>query len=232
MRASARPRQPLGGLVAVAPPPPPRGSRLLPGLGGVRKPEGGPCECERPRAPAPRRAPGLCASWSFFGGGGGVSRAGASECPVLAGERVCVLTLPSPAPRSGPRLSFPPLASLPGADGPNPNHLCTGETQLLLRAPGGGRDKAIPQRGHRCLLPPRLLPLSRLTLPPWEGCLEGSGRPKPKPRSASYDQLGVCLLLPRAQVWEQASVQNMSEGGDGQGRGVGEDHHQRGRHAT
>lgn len=233
MRASARPRQPLGGLVAAALPPP-RGSRPLPGLGAVREPEGGPSECERSRAPAPRGAPGLCASWSFVGCGGGVSRAGASERPVLVGERVCACHCRSrplagllgsplpllPRPLALPAQTQPPVhARNPTPPAPRP----------------GGRQGAGPRRrgGRSRLLPPRrFLPLPRLTLPPWEGCLEGSGRPKPKPRSASYDQLGVCLLLPRAQVWEQASVQNMSEGGDGQGRGVGEDHHQRGRHAT
>lgn len=163
----------------------------------------------------------------------------ASECPVLAGECVCACSCSAPhhplAPRWGSWPFFPPPASLPGAACPNPNHLCTEETQLLpLRALGGRQGQGHRRRGgrHRLLPPCRLLPLPRLTLPPREGCLEGSGRPKPKPRSASYDQLGVCLLLPRAQVGEQASIQNMSEGGDGQGRGVGEDHHQRGRHAT
>lgn len=157
-----------------------------------------------------------------------------SECPVLAGELVCACpcsTPPPPALRWGSRLSFTPSASLPGLPAQTPTTCAP--TPPAPRP--GGEAGAGPRRrgGCRRLLPPcRLLPLPRLTLPPREGCLEGSGRPKPKPRSASYDQLGVCLLLPRAQVGEQASVQNMSEGGDGQGRGVGEDHHQRGRHAT
>ena len=177
-----------------------------------------------------------CALPHLLGEGeGGVSR-GPSVRVSSPNPGACVcLPLPPRTPRLGPRLSFPPFCL--------PPQLCLPQPQPPVhprnltppaRRPGGEAGAGPSRRGGRrhLLPPPRLLPLPRLTLPPREGCLEGSGRPKPKPRSASYDQLGVCLLLPRAQVGEQASVQNMSEGGDGQGRGVGEDHHQRGRHAT
>ena len=188
------------------------------------------------RAADPRSALGLCASLPFWGWGG-----------VSPAQSILVLAPTSwdpgpfglsPRPRSSPPAST--RFCLPKSQPPVHHRKPT----LPAPRPGGvgGEAGAEPlrRRGRHHLLPPpppppppcRLLPLPVLTLPPWEGCLEGSGRPKPEPRSASYDQLGVCLLLPRAQVGEQASVQNMSEGGDGQGRGVGEDHHQRGRHAT
>lgn len=143
---------------------------------------------------------------------------------------------PDRVPSLGPRSFVPPPASLPTAAYPNPT-TCAPEkpnSSRLVLPRGRGAGAGLRRRGgsHHLLPPPRLLPLPCLTLPSREGCLEGSGRPKPEPCSASYDQLSVCLLLPRAQVGEQASVQNMSEGGDGQGRGVGEDHYQRGRHAT
>lgn len=223
MTASSRPRRTCCCCAAAAAGKPP-----LPGSGRSES-RGRP---ERVSArPGPRSAPGRAPPGPRRGVPGRVS-----ERPVLAGERACACpALPHPGPSLGfLALRPPPPASLPGAACPNPNHLCTRETQLLpLGAPGGDGGRATPQRGP---LPPPASspspPRPGLTLPPREGCLEGSGRPKPKPRSASYDQLGVCLLLPRAQVGEQASIQNMSEGGDGQGRGVGEDHHQRGRHAT
>lgn len=165
--------------------------------------------------------------------GGACPGARAFACPVLAGEREG-LFLPPRAPRLGPRLASFLLPSSPELPAQTPTTCAPEKPNSSCSAPRGKAGAGPSRRGglHRLLPPPRLLPLPRLTLPPWEGCLEGSGRPKPKPRSASYDQLGVCLLLPWAQVGEQASVQNMSEGGDGQGRGVGEDHHQRGRHAT
>lgn len=111
--------QPLGGLVAAALRPPPLESRPLPGLGAIREPEGGRCECERARAPASRSAPGLCVRFLvFWGERGGVSRAAGSECPVLVGECVCVLVPASPDPSPGSSaLLFPscllPLRSLP-----------------------------------------------------------------------------------------------------------------------
>lgn len=185
------------------------------------------------RVADPRSALGLCASRSF-GGWGACPRPGASLC------------LPPPPETRDPWLESWTLVStscLPRFCQPKSQPPVHQRNPTPPASRPGGREEvgAEPRRrrGRYRLLPPpppppprRLLPLPVLTLPPWEGCLEGSGRPKPEPRSASYDQLGVCLLLPRAQVGEQASVQNMSEGGDGQGRGVGEDHHQRGRHAT
>lgn len=190
------------------------------------------------RAPRPLavRLDCACASSSFWGEreGGCVPGHRVRVSSLSRGVCVCVLVpaSPDPSPRSSALLS--PSCLLPPHSLPKPPTTCAPEKPNSSRsAPRGEAGAGPSRRGGRRLLPPcRLLPLPRLTLPPWEGCLEGSGRPKPKPRSASYDQLGVCLLLPRAQVWEQASVQNMSEGGDGQGRGVGEDHHQRGRHAT
>lgn len=214
---------------------PPR-EPAAPRLGAVWEPEGGPCECERARAADPRSAPGLCTSFSG-GRGGACLRPRASLCPVQAGWRLSVLASLSPGPslESSALLSptcLPPRRSLPKSQPPVHRRNPTPPARRPGGEAGTGPSRRGGRRRRRLLPPPRLLPLPRLTLPPREGCLEGSGRPKPEPRSASYDQLGVCLLLPRAQVGEQASVQNMSEGGDGQGRGVGEDHHQRGRHAT
>lgn len=72
------------------------------------------------RAPRPLavRLDCACASSSFGGRGGGVSRAAGSECPVLVGECVCVLVPASPDPSPGSSaLLFPscllPLRSLP-----------------------------------------------------------------------------------------------------------------------
>ena len=69
---------------------------------------------------------------------------------------MCVLALLPRAPRLGPRLSFSPPDSLPGAASPNPNHLCTREIQLLsLRAPGGRQGQGHAAEGAAaasCLL--------------------------------------------------------------------------------
>lgn len=168
--------------------------------------------------------------------------------PGLRGERPASVSVRSPrgacarrpcAPRPAPRWAAglcaprppPSLPPSPALRARTPT-TCAPEEPNSSRAPRGAGGRATPRRGPPPPPRRRLPSPPGLTLPPREGCLEGSGRPERKPRSASYDQLGVCLLLPRAQVGEQASVQNMSEGGDGQGRGVGEDHHQRGRHAT
>lgn len=133
-----------------------RGEAAAPGLGAAGEP-GAARVSERAR-PEPRRAPGLCASRPFGGQcpGESVGVSGPS-----GGVCVCVLPLLSrtPAPRWGSWLSFPP-ASLPGAACPNPNHLCTRETQLLPRraAPRGEPGAGPRRRGGRCrLLPPRRL---------------------------------------------------------------------------
>lgn len=114
---------------------------------GLGEPEGAPCECERARAPDPRGAPGLCANSPFRGEGGGVSRARASECPVLAGE-VCVCPrLPGPLAwvLGSPFPSLPPSPELPAQ---TPTTCAPEKPNSSCSAPrGGGRGRAKPQRG-------------------------------------------------------------------------------------
>lgn len=57
---------------------------------------------------------------------------------------------------------------------------------------------------------------------PEEGLLEGTSCPP----SLIYDQLGVCLILPWAQIGEQATLQIMPEGRDGQRGRLGQNHDQ------
>lgn len=64
----------------------------------------------------------------------------------------------------------------------------------------------------------------------WARRNKGYYRSTSGPPNLIYDQLRVCLILPWAQIREQAIFQNMPEGRDGQRRRVRQDHDQRGGH--